>query len=38
MVWAWAMEEGLSNDDLADLIESNYAFSPERAEVIARAE
>lgn len=33
-----AMEEGLSNDDLADLLTENYAFSEERAMTIARTE
>lgn len=33
-----AMEEGLSNDELADLIGENYAFSDARAECIARTE
>jgi SPP1 gp7 family putative phage head morphogenesis protein len=33
-----AIEEGLSNDDLADLLAENYAFSDERAETIARTE
>lgn len=33
-----AMEEGMSNDDLADLIADNYAFSDARAEMIARTE
>ena len=35
---ARAIEEGMSNDDLAELLESNYAFSAERAEMIARTE
>lgn len=33
-----ALEGGLSNDDLADLLEDNYAFSADRAMVIARTE
>jgi len=33
-----AMEEGMSNDELADLLSDNYAFSDERAETIARTE
>lgn len=33
-----AMEEGLSNDDLARVIEESYSFSPERAMTIARTE
>lgn len=33
-----AMEEGLSNDALAAIIEENYAFSESRAEMIARTE
>ena len=33
-----AMESGMSNDDLADLIADNYAFSDARAEMIARTE
>lgn len=33
-----AMEEGWSNDRLADEIEAAHAFSPERAEMIARTE
>ena len=33
-----AMEEGMSNDDLADLLANNYAFSEERAMTIARTE
>ena len=35
---ARALEEGMSNDQLADLIAENYAFSDERAEMIARTE
>ena len=35
---ARAIEEGMSNDDLADLLAENYAFSDERAEMIARTE
>lgn len=35
---ARAIEEGMSNDDLAALLEENYSFSPERAEMIARTE
>lgn len=35
---AQAMEEGMSNDELADLISENYAFSDARAETIARTE
>lgn len=35
---ATAIEEGLSNDELADLIEENYAFSSDRAETVARTE
>lgn len=35
---ARAIEEGMSNDDLADLLADNYAFSAERAEMIARTE
>jgi len=35
---ARALEEGMSNDDLADLLAENYAFSDERAEMIARTE
>lgn len=35
---AQAMESGMSNDDLAALLQDNYAFSDERAEVIARTE
>lgn len=33
-----AMESGMSNDALADLIADNYAFSAQRAEMIARTE
>lgn len=33
-----AMDSGLSNSALADLLEQSYAFSPERAETIARTE
>lgn len=33
-----AMEQGLSNDELAKLLEENYAFSELRAETIARTE
>lgn len=33
-----AMEQGLSNDDLAAMLEENYAFSETRAETIARTE
>jgi SPP1 gp7 family putative phage head morphogenesis protein len=33
-----AMEEGWSNDKLAESLEDNYAFSEERAEMIARTE
>lgn len=33
-----AMEQGLSNDDLAAMLEENYAFSELRAETIARTE
>lgn len=33
-----AMEQGLSNDELADLLGENYAFSEERALTIARTE
>lgn len=33
-----AMEEGWSNDKLAEALEQNYAFSEERAETIARTE
>jgi SPP1 gp7 family putative phage head morphogenesis protein len=33
-----AIEEGWSNDRLADAIATNYAFSDDRAEVIARTE
>ena len=33
-----AIEEGLSNDDLADQLAENYAFSDDRAETIARTE
>jgi SPP1 gp7 family putative phage head morphogenesis protein len=32
------LDEGLSNDELADIISDSYAFSDERAEVIARTE
>lgn len=35
---AQAMEEGLSNDELADMLAENYAFSDARAETIARTE
>ena len=35
---AQALAEGWSNDRLADVLEQNYAFSPERAETIARTE
>lgn len=35
---AQAMEEGWSNDKLADELDANYAFGPERAETIARTE
>lgn len=35
---ATAIEEGWSNDKLAAALEENYAFSPERAETIARTE
>lgn len=35
---AQAIEDGTSNDDLADLISENYAFSDERAETVARTE
>lgn len=33
-----AMEEGMSNEDLADLLADNYAFSEDRAMTIARTE
>lgn len=33
-----AMEQGLSNDELADMLAENYAFSEERAMTIARTE
>jgi hypothetical protein len=33
-----AIEQGWSNDKLASVIEENHAFSPERAEMIARTE
>lgn len=33
-----AMEQGLSNDELAKMLRENYAFSDERAENIARTE
>lgn len=33
-----AMSTGMSNDDLADLIENNYAFSEARSMMIARTE
>ena len=33
-----AIQDGLSNNELADTLEENYAFSAERAEVIARTE
>lgn len=33
-----AMESGLSNDALADMVAESYAFSPQRAEMIARTE
>lgn len=33
-----AMEEGWSNDDLAEVLADNYAFSDQRAETIARTE
>lgn len=33
-----AMEQGLSNDELASMLEENYAFSEERALTIARTE
>jgi SPP1 gp7 family putative phage head morphogenesis protein len=33
-----AMQDGLSNDALADLLADNYAFSDSRAELIARTE
>lgn len=32
------IEEGLSTDDLASALEARYAFSPERADTIARTE
>lgn len=35
---ALGLEEGLSNDHLADRLAAAYAFSPERADVIARTE
>lgn len=35
---AEAMRDGWSNDTLADAISDNYAFSPDRAETIARTE
>lgn len=35
---AQALEEGWSNDQLAEEIEADHAFSPERAEMIARTE
>lgn len=35
---AKALEDGLSNDELADMLGRNYAFSRERALVIARTE
>lgn len=35
---AQAIEDGTSNEDLADLISENYAFSDERAETVARTE
>lgn len=35
---AQAIEEGWSNDRLADAISANYAFSDERAETVARTE
>lgn len=35
---AQAIEEGWSNDQLAQALQDNYAFSPERAENIARTE
>lgn len=33
-----AIDSGMSNDELADLLMNNYSFSPERAEMIARTE
>jgi len=33
-----AMQEGMSNGDLADLLADNYGFSDDRAEMIARTE
>ena len=33
-----AMDEGLSNDDLSELVQSNYGFSDARSENIARTE
>jgi SPP1 gp7 family putative phage head morphogenesis protein len=33
-----ALEQGLSNDELADKLADNYAFSDERAEMVARTE
>jgi SPP1 gp7 family putative phage head morphogenesis protein len=33
-----ALDEGLTVDELSDLLEENYAFSPARAEMIARTE
>lgn len=33
-----AIEQGMSNDELADQIQDSYAFSTERAETIARTE
>ena len=33
-----AMDEGMSNEDLADLIQQNYGFSDARSENIARTE
>lgn len=35
---AQAIEEGLSNDDLADVLVDSYGFSADRAETIARTE
>lgn len=35
---AQALEEGMSNDKLAELIEANYGFSAERSMTIARTE
>lgn len=35
---ATAIEQGLSNDELADMIAGNYAFSADRAETVARTE